>query len=158
MKNLLFILSVFFAACGVRNEQKQVETVVKSDISTSKNIPKNTKGMSYEERSLSAENADETIKTEGLNVIDVRSDAEFAQEHFENAQSIPYTNSEEFVQKVKDFDKSKKYLLHCAAGALNGRSFNAVKILDSLGFDKVYNLRGGYMAFKNDTTSAAHKH
>jgi rhodanese-related sulfurtransferase len=158
MKKTLLILTIFLAACSAKQEEKQAETTEKTEISTAVAIPENTKGMSYEERSLKAENAAEAIKNEGLNVIDVRSDAEFAQEHFENAQSIPYTKPEEFVQKVKDFDKSKKYLVHCAAGAVNGRSFNAAKILDSLGFEKVYNLKGGYMAFKNDTTSAPQKH
>lgn len=49
--------------------------------------------------------------------------------------------SPDFNEKVAALDKSKEYIVYCAAG---GRSAKAVHMMKELGFDKTYNLKAGY--------------
>lgn len=108
-----------------------------------------TIGVSYEERSLDIEQANNFIQKHQGEILDVRSTAEYEQEHLDGAINIPF-NPDSFAQSIiaKDLDKNTAFLVHCAAGVTNGRSQNAIQVLDSLGFKKVYNLKGGYIHFK----------
>lgn len=113
------------------------------------NKSKTTIGLSYEQRSLDIEQAKSFIRKRQGEILDVRSIAEYDQDHFDRAINIPY-NPDSFAKLIKDkrLDKNTFILVHCAAGVTNGRSHNAIKVLDSLGFKKVYNLKGGYLHYK----------
>jgi rhodanese-related sulfurtransferase len=52
----------------------------------------------------------------------------------------------DFAEKVAKLDKSKTYLVHCAAG---GRSARACTKMEGLGFKNVVNLEGGLGAWKD---------
>ena len=47
--------------------------------------------------------------------------------------------------KIKNLDKTIPYLVHCQSG---GRSMKAFKLMQSLGFKRVYHLDGGMLAWK----------
>jgi rhodanese-related sulfurtransferase len=73
-------------------------------------------------------------------LIDVRTPAEFSQGHIKNALNIDI-NSPNFQQLLSEMDKDQTILVYCAVG---GRSAKAAKMMESLGFQKIYDLKGGY--------------
>ena len=74
-------------------------------------------------------------------IIDVRTPIEFEQGHIEKAINVDYKEAN-FIEKISAFDKSKTLLIYCRSG---NRSGKASKIMDSLGFTKIYDLEGGFM-------------
>lgn len=79
----------------------------------------------------------------GHPLIDVRTPEEFAQGHIEGAQNHNLYDAN-FIDQFKTFDKEKPLLLYCRSGNRSGR---AAKRLDSLGFIKLYDLQGGFIAW-----------
>lgn len=77
-------------------------------------------------------------------VLDVRTPAEIAAGKIPGAFDLDIQNSE-FKAQVDKLDKSKTYLVYCKRG---GRSSRACSILEEAGFEKVYNLEGGYDGWK----------
>lgn len=76
-------------------------------------------------------------------VLDVRTPEETAEGIIEGAIEIDY-RSPDFAQKISALDKDKTYLVYCRSG---GRSVNACNEMTDQGFDHLYNLLGGYMAW-----------
>ena len=74
-----------------------------------------------------------------VQLVDVRTQEEYAVSHLKDAQNICVTNSD-FEEKVKTLDKNKPVYVYCAVG---GRSATAAKILSDMGFTEVYDLEGG---------------
>lgn len=90
--------------------------------------------------SLSAKSFQEKLKTEKKpQILDVRSPDEFVSGHIENAININW-NSENFNDKINQFDKTKPIFVNCQGGA---RSKKAADRLFSLGFKPIYELNGG---------------
>ncbi len=81
---------------------------------------------------------------DNLTILDVRTAAEFADGHLDNAINITWPDPA-FVRKVQPLDKSKPVYVYCQKG---GRSEKAATLLDSLGY-KVINLSGGFAAWKS---------
>jgi rhodanese-related sulfurtransferase len=75
-------------------------------------------------------------------VLDVRTPEEFEEGFIPNALNIDIYKGQGFVYLVDELDKSKKYYVYCKAG---GRSHQACKIMQELGFQDTYNLLGGIM-------------
>jgi rhodanese-related sulfurtransferase len=87
----------------------------------------------------------EKMRAEKTNVVlDVRTQKEYDAGHMPGAVLIDF-NSPDFATKVAALDKSKTYLVHCAAG---GRSAKASAKMMALNFKSVYNLEGGYRAWE----------
>ena len=87
----------------------------------------------------------EKMRAEKTNVVlDVRTQKEYDAGHIPGAVLIDF-NSPDFDKKIAGLDKSKTYLVHCAAG---GRSAKASARMTSLNFKSVYNLEGGYRAWE----------
>lgn len=80
----------------------------------------------------------------GFVVLDVRRASEYATLHIVGALNIDRYSST-FVQQLNALDKTKMYLVHCAAGS---RSAYARDKMRTLGFKEVYNMLGGINAFK----------
>lgn len=78
-------------------------------------------------------------------ILDVRSAFEFGGDKIKGAQNISYTSSG-FKAYLDKLDKSKSYLVYCASGS---RSVGAVKQMKSMGFEKVFNLKGGIEHWKS---------
>ncbi len=74
----------------------------------------------------------------GVQIVDVREPHEVEQGAVPGAVNIPLNTVRD---KVKDLDTSRPVVVYCRGGQ---RSYNAVRILQANGFDKVYNWSGGY--------------
>lgn len=72
-------------------------------------------------------------------IIDVREVNEFEQSHVKGAVNIPLS---QFRERVNEIPKDKPVYLHCRSGQ---RSYNAVLILNNLGYGNAYNISGGFM-------------
>lgn len=82
----------------------------------------------------------EALKANGsLQLIDVRTEAEFAQAKIEGSTHIPLHM---LPLKVQDLRKSEPIVFYCRSGA---RSAQACAWLMSQGVSNVYNLSGGIM-------------
>ncbi len=77
-------------------------------------------------------------------IIDVRTPAEFIEEHIENATNMDFY-SEAFRDMLNNLDKNKTYLVYCRVG---GRSGSALDIMAELNFREVYNILGGINQWK----------
>ena len=99
-------------------------------------------GPIYED--LSAEEFAGRIGAPNTVILDVRTPAETAGGVIDGAIELNY-RAPDFAEKVAALDKDKTYLVYCAAG---GRSAKACEIMQDAGFKEVYNLKGGYGAWK----------
>ena len=77
-------------------------------------------------------------------VLDVRTEKEFKAGHIPGAINID-VNGPEFERKIAKLDKSKTYLVHCAAGV---RSAKACKKLTGAGFMDLYDLAPGFRGWE----------
>ena len=79
------------------------------------------------------------MKNKTVNLIDVRSNQEYEEGHLVGAINISmYTIEKEILNYVKN--KNDLIILYCSSG---GRSREAKKTLENLGYQNVYNLKGG---------------
>ena len=86
------------------------------------------------------------ILTKEIQLLDVRTPQEYQQGYIEGAILINFFDSD-FVPKVSArFDKNKPLYIYCAVG---GRSNKAAKKLISVGFDSIYDIKGGFNKWKN---------
>ncbi len=85
------------------------------------------------------------LVTDEVIVLDVRRSVEFQAGHLKSAVNIDYF-SPNFVDLVERLDKSKPLLIYCASG---GRSSGAMKKLSNSGFVVMYNMLGGFGAWKS---------
>ncbi len=77
-------------------------------------------------------------------VLDVRTEDEFKDGHIAKAVNIDFLD-ESFAEKISKLDKSKTYLVHCAAG---GRSTKSLSKFSAKGFTNIYHLDGGLSAWE----------
>jgi rhodanese-related sulfurtransferase len=94
-------------------------------------------------RNVTVEQFDTLRRGTNTVVLDVRTQAEFAEGHLDGAVLLDY-RAADFAEKVAKLDKSKQYLVHCAAG---GRSARACAKMETLGFTNLVNLEGGLGAW-----------
>ncbi len=92
---------------------------------------------------VSVVEADKLISKNAVVVLDVRTPEEIAEGKLANALEIDY-RSDSFVEECKRLDRNKSYLVYCRSGR---RSSSAIEKMKELGFKKLYNLEGGYMAW-----------
>ncbi len=76
--------------------------------------------------------------------IDVRTPQEFASGHLEGFLNFNISDPS-FQDKISKLDKNKPVFVYCAVG---GRSAAATRQLSSLGFTKIYDMRGGISAWR----------
>ena len=80
-----------------------------------------------------------------VQLIDVRTPAEYAEGHIANSKNINITG-EDFDAQVALLDKSKPVLLYCKSGM---RSAKASLRLKELGFENITDLDGGFGTWRN---------
>lgn len=77
-----------------------------------------------------------------LQLIDVRTPAEYESGHLAKAKLIPV---QEIESRLGEIDKSKPVLLYCRSGH---RSGNALKILQGKGYTQAKHIEGGITAWQ----------
>ncbi|MGI9532173.1 rhodanese-like domain-containing protein [Lutimonas sp.] len=85
-------------------------------------------------------------RNEDILIIDVRTPEEFASGHLENSVNIDY-KADNFEELVGELDRNQDVYVYCKVGGRSGRS---AKVLEDLGFKKVYDLDGGIIAWEKD--------
>lgn len=124
---LITIVWIGFVSCG----QKQNDKSTDQD-STAK---------------ISLISASELNKTnDQILLIDVRTPEEFASGHIENSINIDYT-ADNFKDLIGELDTNQEVYVYCKVGGRSGRS---AKILKDMGFKKVYDLKGGIIAWEKE--------
>ena len=85
------------------------------------------------------------LKTEDINVLDVRKESEYKSQHIDNKQvmNLPLDFISENMQKVS---RDKTYYIHCAGGY---RSVIAASILKSRGFENLIDIEQGFGGIQN---------
>ncbi len=86
--------------------------------------------------------ARELDQKKGAVILDVRTDKEYDAGHIPGAVHIPLT---EIGNRIKKLKKDKELVVYCQRG---NRSIWAIKRLIGMGYKNLYNLKGGYNAWK----------
>lgn len=76
-------------------------------------------------------------------VLDVRTGWEFREVHLPGARHLDYY-ARDFRRRLEGLDRSKAYLVYCRTGR---RSARVARLMLRMGFQEVYDLRGGLMAW-----------
>ena len=95
-------------------------------------------------RNVGVEEFEKLIAAKTNLVLDVRTAKEFEAGHIPGALNID-VNSPDFAKKVSALDKSKTYLVHCAAGV---RSAKACNLMDQAAFTSLVNLEAGFKGWE----------
>lgn len=124
---LITMLWISFASCGQKQNEKSADQDSASAISL----------ITPEE--LNNVNKD-------ILLIDVRTPEEYATGHVENAINIDFRASN-FKDLIGELDKDQDVYVYCKVG---GRSGGAAKLMDEMGFKKIYDLQGGILQWEKD--------
>ena len=89
-------------------------------------------------------NFKEAVVGKTVQLVDVRTPEEYNAGYIDNAINIDYFDQEKFKQAFKKLDKDKPVYVYCRSGS---RSNMSAIILKELGFTKLYDLDGGYIAW-----------
>lgn len=104
----------------------------------------------HEQKNISLISSKEFIKEYEQNqnaiLIDVRTPEEYSKGYIKHAINFDIY-SKSFEQKISTIDNSKTIFLYCRSGK---RSNSAAHILVKMGFEKIYDLKGGYLAYKKE--------
>ena len=127
MKSLLLMISVFavsiLTSCQtVSNEVVSVQSEIKQ---------------------ISVQEANEAVKAENVQFIDVRTVEEYKSGHAPKVINMPLDDLEKEMAKL---DKTKPVYLICQTGR---RSQKGAEILQKQGFKQLYNITGGTSAWIN---------
>ncbi len=93
---------------------------------------------------LSVEEFAEKIGGENTVLLDVRTPGETAGGVIDGALELDF-RAPNFAEELAKLDQSKTFLVYCASGVRSGK---ACKMLENAGVKEVYNLKGGYNAWK----------
>ncbi|WP_298426745.1 rhodanese-like domain-containing protein [uncultured Kordia sp.] len=87
----------------------------------------------------------EAITAKKVQLVDVRTSLEYKSGHIENAVNIDFFDRAHFNENFAGFNKEQPIYLYCRSG---NRSQRTAKKLLQIGFKKIYDLKGGYKAWK----------
>lgn len=97
---------------------------------------------------ISPERAAELV-AEGVRVIDVRTPGEYGASHIAGAENVPMNA---LRQEMAGWDPSAPLLIYCATGE---RSSDAMRYLSDAGFETVYHLAAGIIAWQGEVARGA---
>jgi rhodanese-related sulfurtransferase len=80
-------------------------------------------------------------------ILDVRTVEEFESGYIKGALNMDIRGGADFIASVEALDKSKSYFVYCRSGARSGQ---ACQLMSQMGFNAVYNLEGGVLAWEGD--------
>ena len=104
--------------------------------------------VSYFQQASTAQDVDaqqfrKLIKKKNVVLIDVRTPAEYEQGHIKGARNIDFRDSD-FRSNVDLLSKDTPVLVYCRS---DRRSGQAMELMRELGFQTIYNLDGGIVAW-----------
>ena len=82
------------------------------------------------------------VENTNVQLIDVRTPDEYIMGHIEGAINVDFKNDEVFDSFFNDLNKSDTIYLYCRSG---NRSKKSADKLINLGFQKIYDLNGGFI-------------
>ena len=94
---------------------------------------------------ITASQLDSLSKAETIAYLDVRTPGEVAEGKIPGTKVINVM-APDFAEQVSKLDKNATWVVYCRSG---NRSATACNIMAEQGFTKLYNLMGGYGAWKN---------
>jgi rhodanese-related sulfurtransferase len=103
-------------------------------------------------RSVGITEATQVMNHDDAVILDVREDSEFGDGHILNSQHIPLSQMKKQLGSFEKY-KDKPVIVVCRSGS---RSASGCALLTKRGFDQVYNLRGGLMAWRSANLPIAH--
>lgn len=92
---------------------------------------------------VSVEEAAALTGLAGVTVVDVRTPGEYDEVHIEGAVLVDFS-APTFRDEIAGLDPEGEYLVYCRSG---NRSAQAVAIMAELGFDRVWDMQGGMIAY-----------
>ena len=96
-------------------------------------------------KNISVEDTDKLLKSDpAVVVLDVRTADEFKAGHIPGAKNIDFFG-DDFAKRIAALDKSKTYVVHCAAG---GRSAQACRVIRKEQLPSVYHLSDGFKGWE----------
>ena len=108
-------------------------------------VPAATTATVSAPKNISVDDAEKLLKSDSkVIVLDVRTADEFKDGHIPGAKNVDFF-SDDFAKQVAALDKSKTYVVHCAAG---GRSAKACKVFEKEQLPSVYHLNEGFKAWE----------
>lgn len=118
--NIIIILTLFSSVFGLKAQQN--DTIQILDVQTFK----------------------DSITTQKVQLIDVRTPDEFESGHIENAKNIDFF-SDKFAEEFSKLNKEEPVYIYCKSG---NRSAQAAIKLSEMGFKEIYNLEGGILNYQ----------
>ena len=88
----------------------------------------------------------QALVEQGYTIIDVRTPEEFEEGHIEGAQNIN-VKDDAFVTVIQKLSPSDTLLVYCRSGR---RSLYAAQVMVSFGFQKIYDLEGGFLNWEKE--------
>ncbi len=128
--SLLMVGGIGLGACAP--QQKQAETPEK--------VTSQAQGVF---QTLTVAQSGPILKTPGLVILDLRTPSEFQGGHLNQAQMLDFYASD-FQTRLRALDKKSPYLIYCQSGV---RSAKTLAMMQEAGFEKVYELVGGYRSW-----------
>lgn len=145
MKNIFLLLSLM-AAISCQSQHKTAEKSGETEIVPIDQRPKTINGKPYQEpQALDIEPAQflELIETDkNFAILDVRTPEEIAEGKLDNALEIDFY-AENFEDQLAELPRDVNYYVYCRSG---GRSGQTIEKMKNMGFQKSYNVKGGYKA------------
>ena len=93
----------------------------------------------------------QALVVKGYTIIDVRTPEEYEDCHIEGARNINI-KSEAFLTEIENLSKTDTLLVYCRSGR---RSLYAAQVMVSFGFQKIYDLEGGFLNWESEEVSPA---
>lgn len=97
-------------------------------------------------KSVDADEFEKTISRDGVQLLDVRTEAEFSEGHIasDKVKNIDYRQPDFIKQADGELDKGRPVAVYCRSGR---RSMDAARLLAKRGFE-VINLKGGILEWQ----------
>ena len=135
MKHLLTAcLFLTFLACG-----SDADVPPPPEPAATVAVPSSTFG------NLSPDEVADMMEREEVVLLDVRTEDEINEGKIESALELDYKGPD-FADRISELDRNATYVVYCAAG---GRSSRACELMAEAGFEKVYNMDGGFTAWQD---------
>lgn|SRR5450432_296333 len=102
-------------------------------------------GIAQHKSVLAVNDFEKAIQSGPVQLIDVRTPAEYKEGYIKGAVNADWQNEQQFTAKVNELDKAKPVYVYCLSGVRSGK---AAEWLAANGFKEIINLEGGIKAWK----------